>query len=426
MIDLLPYAALGATAAMWLVVFAIARPRLLLYLMFALAPTQFLFIPVSDFHVSPADALTVGAAIAFALRLATLQAAPWRALIQHRFMLLMIGSYFAGFVVNGVFSRTVVRLPMALLMSILACELLRTRRQLLRAATALVVAGAIDAIYGIAVIAREGAVVGGRFSGMSDVNFAAMLIGTSAVISLALIGRTRKPAQLARPGALTGMALSTLSQMGVLALFAAWVTVLRRLVSRANRTRIVAAVVVIGAVALMVTPVRDRIVNRNAPIIQQDGSVRNSAEVRWMIMSLAWTGFSTSPVVGLGYYQFPQFSTRDADIAAWSLGEGYPTHNAYLEVLVEGGLIAFVLLGLHFFRYRRLPSAIRHVVAERDRPVAASLVGLPVMLVCAMFANVLIVYSFWMVCGLALAGLNLLRRETAQLSRDPAGGEAAR
>lgn len=424
MIELLPYAAFGLSAAAWLCLAAIARPRLFLYLIIALAPTQFLFIPVSDFFISPAVILTAAATLALLLRLATFQKAPWLALYQHRFVILMIASYFVGFVVNGVFSRTIVRIPMALVASILACELLRTRQHLVRAATALVVAGALDAAYGLFAIARDGSLPGNRFRGMSDVNFAAMLIGTAAVISLALLARTRRALKLTRPGALAVVALSTLSQMGLLALFTAWITVLRRMVSRTNRTRIIAAAVVLLGIVLL-SPLRERVANRNVPLVQQDGTPRGSTEIRWMIATTAWTGFLTSPILGLGYNQFLPFSTRDPDIAAWSLGEGYPTHSTYLETLVEGGVIAFGFFALHLWQFRRFPAVIRMAVVKRDGAVAASLVGLPVILVCAAFANVLLVYSFWMVAGLALAGLNLVRREEKELDRATARGQSA-
>jgi hypothetical protein len=423
-IELLPYLAFGLSAAAWIFLAAIARPRLFLYLIIALAPTQFLFIPVSDFFISPEVILTAAATFALLLRLATFQKAPWLALYQHRFVVLMIASYFVGFVVHGVFSRTIVRLPMALVASILVCELLHTRQHLVRAATALVLAGALDAAYGLFVIARDGSLPGNRFQGMSDVNFAAMLIGTAAVISLALLGRTRRPFKLTRPAALAGVALSTLSQMGVLALLAAWVTVLRRIVSRANRTRIITAAIVLLTVVLL-SPLRERIQNRNVPVVQQDGITRNSAEVRWMIATMAWTGFLTNPVLGLGYNQFLSFSTRDPDIAAWSAGAGYPTHSTYLETLVEGGVIAFGLFALHLWQFRRFPAVIRIAVVKRDGAVAASLVGLPVILVCAAFANVLLVYSFWMVAGLTLAGLNLVRREETQMNQATARSQSA-
>jgi hypothetical protein len=423
-IELLLYAAFGLSVAAWLCLVAIARPRLFLYLIIALAPTQFLFIPVSDFFISPAVILTAAATFALLLRLATLQKEPWLALYQHRFVILMIASYFVGFVVHGVFSRTIVRLPMALVASILACELLHTRRHLVRAATALVVAGALDAAYGLFAIARDGSLPGNRFRGMSDVNFAAMQIATAAVISLALLARTGRPLKLTRPGALAGLALSTLSQMGVLALLAAWVTVLRRIVSRANRTRIITAAIVLLTVVLL-SPLRERILNRNVPVVQQDGSARNSAEVRWMIATIAWTAFLTNPVLGLGYNQFLPFSTRHPDIAAWSVGKGYPTHSTYLETLVEGGVIALGFFALHLWQFRRFPAVIRMAVVKHDEAVAASLVGLPVILVCAAFANVLLMYSFWMVAGLALAGLNLVRREEKELDRATARGHSA-
>ena len=144
-----------------------------------------------------------------------------------------------------------------------------------------------------------------------------------------------------------------------------------------------------------------------------------------MIATMAWTAFLTNPVLGLGYNQFLPFSTRHPDIAVWSAGKGYPTHSTYLETLVEGGVIAFGFFALHLWQFRRFPAVIRLAVVKHDEAVAASLVGLPVILVCAAFANVLLMYSFWMVAGLALAGLNLVRREEKELERATARGQLA-
>ena len=53
MADFPVLAAFGAVCAAWVCVIAIAKPRLVLYLLFAFVPTQFLFVPVSGFFVSP-------------------------------------------------------------------------------------------------------------------------------------------------------------------------------------------------------------------------------------------------------------------------------------------------------------------------------------------------------------------------------------
>jgi hypothetical protein len=75
-------------------------------------------------------------------------------------------------------------------------------------------------------------------------------------------------------------------------------------------------------------------------------------------------------------------------------------------------LIALALFMLHWWQYlAAFPGAIRRATRQRDALTAACLVGCPIMAVCAALANVLLLYSFWAVSGLALACLNVLRHE---------------
>jgi len=325
---------------------------------------------------------------------------------------LMVGAYLAGFVILGVSSRTVLRLPAAIVVSVLACEQLRSRTHLARAATAIVVAGALDAAYGLYFILLGRPLHPTRFEGMSDVNYAAMLIVTASAIALAQLAQTRRAGALIRPGALGGTALATLSQMGVLAMVGAWVTVLRRVVSHRNKIRLAWALVLVLIGALAIAPVRERILRRSEREVQADGIARSSTDIRWLIVKTSWSAFLESPALGLGYFRFAEFSNTDPDIRNSTFGAGYPTHNSYLEVLVEGGALAFVPFMMHWWQYaRQLPGAVRVAVRQQDAALAAALVGFPVVMVCAAFANVLMIYSFWAVSGLALAAQTVIRRE---------------
>jgi hypothetical protein len=411
----------AAVSAIWGLLIALARPRLLTYILFALSPTQYIFIPVSTFFISPADLLVCAAAAGFVLRIAAGERRPLFALVQHRYYWLMMFSYVVGFVVLGVFSRTFIRVPLGIVPSLLACETLRTRRQLTRAATALVIAGALDAAYGLYFILRGTPLHATRFSGMSDVNFSAMLIAVATAVSLTQIGAVRRAAALLRPSALGGLVLATLSQMGVLALVAAWFAVLRHTVSRINKRRLALAGLAVVAVALASPAVRERILNRNVREVQADGVERNSTDVRLSILRTAARTWVENPTFGVGYFKFVEHSTSDPEIDSATFGEGYPTHNTYLEVLVEGGIVAFACFLLHLGLFGLpTPRAIHASIRNRDRIVAASLVGVPVVLVCAALANVLLVYSFWCVCGLAMACLNMLRAERRPLGHTSA------
>jgi O-Antigen ligase len=410
--DLLLFAVVGLLLGAWAFVVTVASPRKVLYLLLALTPTQFLFVPVSSFFLSPGDGLVAVSSGALLFRLAARRGNAWRSVVQHRFVILMVLSYLVGFVVLGVSSRTLIRLPMAAVISVLAVELLTTRRHLARAATMLIIAGVVDAGYGLLFIALGRPLHPTRFSGMSDVNFAAMVILTSAAVALAQISRSRRAFRLMRPGTLGSLAMATLSQMGMVAVVAAWLTVLRRFVSRANKIRIVTAIVAILVLAIATPPVRDRIMSRNVRQVQADGVERNSTDIRWLLHRTAWDGFMTSPVFGLGFFKFVDYSTTDPAIYAMTGGLGYPTHNTYLEVLTEGGILTFALFVLHWRQYvAGLGRILRTAARARDGLAAACLVGLPVILICAALANVLLVYSFWSVAGVSLACLNLLRRE---------------
>src|SRR5918993_2246496 len=68
---------------------ALARPRVSLYITMACVPSQFLFVPVQDFFISPADVLIGGIAVGLAVRLLRRDAAAWSAIFQHRFVFLM-------------------------------------------------------------------------------------------------------------------------------------------------------------------------------------------------------------------------------------------------------------------------------------------------------------------------------------------------
>lgn len=412
----LVFAPVVAAAAIWLFRIAIARPRFITYLIFALAPTQFLFVPVSSFFISPADVLVLAGGFAFAARAVAGAPKASASLWAHRYLILMLTAYLLGFALLGVFSRTLVRVAMAIVPSLLACEVLRERRHLLRAAAALIIAGVIDAGYGLVFYASGHPLFPGRFSGMSSTNFSATVIVTSAAIGLAQLGRARRWVTLVKPGALLTVGLATLSQAGVLAFIAAWLAVLRRVIRRRNILRIAAAGLAGLIIALSFADVRQLILSRNARTVENDGVARNSADVRIMVLRSAWAGFSDSPVLGIGYSQFPKYSTRDPEIDASTAGQGYGTHDMYVEILVEGGLVAFFCFVFHFSHYSGLGRVLRIVALQKDGALASTVVGLPIVLVAAAFANMMLHYHFWAVCGLALASVHSSR----QSARNPA------
>lgn len=406
-VAILALAAVGVLGWLFLV-----RPRLGLYTMLAIAPTQFIFIPVSDFFVSPADVLVLSGALGLVLRALDRRPRALEALRLHVFLGVMIAGYLIGFIVLDHFSRTLIRVPLAIVPSVLACELLRERVHFVRATTALVLAGVLDAAYGAYFVAIGQSLHPSRFSGLMGVNFSAIVIFAAAAISFARVSRTHTPVKFLVPAALTLAGLATLSKMGVLALGIAWVTVLSKVTSPWNR-RLVAGTAA-GLVALAMTQgiVRERVFARAQPEMQLDGVERTSTDVRVLILRSAWRGLAEQPLFGVGYFGFEAYSRLDPEIRDSTGGIGYGTHNTYLEILVEGGLLAFVPFVLHFLSYARRLKYAWHAVARRhDTLAAAALAGLIVVLVSASVANVLLHFVFWSVCGVGLAYMERLRMD---------------
>jgi O-antigen ligase len=407
-------AVLAVAAAGLLVWTSFVRPRLGLYLILALAPTQFVFVPVLDFFTSLADVLILTGGAAFLWRLARGQVQAQRSLRLHVFLGVMVAAYLVGFIALDHFSRTLVRMPMAVMAAVLACELLTERRHVARAIAALIVAAVLDIVYGIYLIASGQPGYPGRFSGMMGVNFSAMVIMSGAAMAFARFGR-HPPAALLLPAALTLAGLATLSKMGVIVLATAWVLIIWQVTSPRNRRLIVGCAALLMFVAASQSAVRDRVLARVLrPELQLDGIERTSTDVRILILRSAWAALGDAPFVGLGYYNFEPYSRNDPEIRASTDGLGYGTHNTYLEILVEGGLLAFVPFLLHFLNYARyFGLAWNAIVRRRDSLVAAALAGFIVVLISASVANVLLHYLFWSTCGVALAALQVLRREMA-------------
>ncbi len=406
-LGILAVATAGALAAI-----SFWRPRLGLYAILALTPTQFIFIPVSDFFISPADVLVLAGTAGLAFRLVRGDARTLRSMRLHVYLGLMIAGYLIGFLALDHFSRTLVRVPMAIVPSVLACELLVERRHLARAIAALVASGLLDTAYGMYFLAIGQPLHPTRFSGMMGVNFSAMVILTAAAVAFAYVARTKVPMKLALPAVLALAGLATLSKMGLIALVVAWVIVISRVATRTNRRLVVATAVLLVGVALTQSAVRERVLARARPEVQLDGVHRTSTDVRILILRSAWRGLGDEPLFGVGYFGFEPYSRRDPEIRASTAGLGYGTHNTYLEILVEGGLLTFIPFLMHFLSYgRALRYAWPAVVKRHDVIAAAALAALIVVLISAAVANVLLHYLFWSICGLTLACLERLRVE---------------
>lgn len=406
--------AAGAALLGWL---AFVRPRLGMYALFALAPTQFIFLPVGNFFVSPADVIATACGAGIAFRAAAGRPETREAIRMHAMLGFMLAAYLVGFVWLDHFSRTLIRLPLAIIPSILACELVTRRRHLGAAITALVVAALLDAAYGAAFVMAGQPLHPTRFSGMMGVNFSANLMAAGAVMAFARVAASRDPVNLVVPLVLAALTAATLSRTALVALLLGGSLVLWTVASARNRRLVLGGAAVALGLLLATSGGRDRVIARNEAAVEQDGIFRTSGDVRTKIVGLASHAFATAPVVGIGYANFQPYSTRDPEIGRSTKGEGYATHDTYLEIAIEGGLLALVPFLWHFATYvPRVRRAWAVVRQDRDGLVAAAIGALLVAGITAMAANVLLHYAFWVVAGTALAcgdRIDVLRRPGA-------------
>jgi O-antigen ligase len=394
---ILPAAAVLAIAAL-----ASLRPRPALYITLAILPTQFLFVPVSTFHLSPADVMMAGIAIAFGFRLLRGGGDARDSSRAHVWALAVVLGYALGGWLAGHFSRTIVRIAIGLVPSLLIVELVRERTQFKAATTALVIAAVLDAAFAFWLYANGVSLQPDRFAGVAGPNFSAIVFTVAAALALARLSRSSPAMVLAIPGPLAALSLATLSKMAVIGL-AMGGAMAYPLLTRRNRLVLttVAGLLVVGA--LSQPAIRARIEARFQPEQQNDGVSRTSTELRWWMAVTAVRGFAEHPLTGLGYGRYQAYSVSNSEIKGATAGLGFGTHNTYLEVLAEGGLLAFVPFMLHLGFVRRAVRAYRSAVASKDTVMLAALTGLPVILLCAALTNMLLHYSLWAVLGVAFA-----------------------
>ena len=393
---------LQAAAALAIAVLAALRPTPALYILLAILPSQFLFVPVSTFYLSPADVMVAGSAIAFGSRLLRGRAAARDAVWAHAMGVAVVLGYAVGGLLSGHFSRTISRIALALVPSVLIAELVRERTQLKSATTALAMGAVVDAALAFWMYGNGVTLYPDRFSGVAGPNFSAIFLTIGAAIALVRLARSTPAKVLTVPGALAALALATLSKMAAIGLALGGLMALP-LLTRRNRIVLAAVAGLVVVVTLSQPAMRARIVGRFQPAQQNDGVARSSAELRWFMALTALRGFAENPITGLGYGRFQPYSLVNPEINGATAGRGFGTHNTYLEVLVEGGLLAFVPFLLHLGFIGRAIRVYRAAVADKDTVMAAAFVGLPVILLCAALTNMLLHYSLWAVIGVALA-----------------------
>ncbi|MEW5858707.1 MAG: O-antigen ligase family protein [Cyanobacteriota bacterium] len=403
---------IGLASTLLAIFVAVSRPKILLYLIFALAPTQWLFINISFFFISPADILVVAGAVGVIFRLIVGRPSPLTAVWQHKYLALMVLTYLLGFLLQSFVSLTLIRLVLGIIPSILACELIKTRRDLMNATSSLVASGVIVSIYGIGLYLSGVRLHPTRFAVFGGPNFTAMYLMIAATISFAQFSRTKAPIKLVLPGWLIGLCLATLSRTSILAFIVAWLGFLGRITRKTNKFLLLLAAILLLMLVVSQDALLAQIIERNQPALYVNG-VEYNIDVRWPILQVAWDGFRESPILGIGYHRFLEYSTINlGKYIGSSSGIGYYTHNTFIEVLVEGGLLAFSFFVMHYLQYvNGYRLIIGSMIRNRDTIAIASLAALSVLVLSATFINLLTDYTFWSVSGLSLACINLLKKE---------------
>jgi len=191
----------------------------------------------------------------------------------------------------------------------------------------------------------------GRHGGLGlNPNYVGLMISVGIVLAVGLALRhERKIAYLCAPGLLLGMAFSQ-SRGAVLAVAVGLVILLltqsgllQR--SRARLITVASLVAAAGTFALF-------------SVLRAGTWAEQSNEQRWGAISLAIELSFSHPLVGVGWQGFPQYSASDP-----TLQRLMNTHNDYLRVSAEGGLIAIVLFLIFLaLAFRRPTTLIRRML----------------------------------------------------------------
>lgn len=402
---------------------ALVAPRRLAYMIVALLPFQWLFIPVAGFYITPVDPLVAAGLLAFAFRVLRGSSGSLRALKTCGVLLVFLASYAASFHATSGIPRTWFRMVLAAVPALLLTEALESDGQRRAAIGFLAAAGCVAVLWGAVGLPSAAPPEAGRFAGTSNPNFTALLLFSGAVSLLPLVERS--VVRLSVVVILTGFGFATFSRAGIIALIGSLAMVVWP--SGDRRTRgwavgIAAAAVLVLGIGLP----SDRTLTwreRRAPagseravdtvpesgaaaaaVPERSGGQLTSVGVRLRILSAAWNAFRENPLTGIGIGRFRPYTNSDPALRKYTGGLGTVTENSYLDVLVEGGLLPFVAfmacLGGALWGGR----AVTVGADRRQASVAsASLAGLAVLAIGALFANLVLQYQLWAALGLVWA-----------------------
>ncbi len=182
-----------------------------------------------------------------------------------------------------------------------------------------------------------------------------------------------------------------------------------------RRVASVAIILIVGAIVYQLPGIPDLVAERSGSAISTGGAGRTD------LWSVGLTIFSSAPLTGVGYANFPVAFTPEAIRAAgfgWALLDktGAGSHSILIATLGELGAIGLLLLGLFLG-----PLVLRRGWGPDAAIVRAALASL---ITAALFLDILSNRKqVWLVIGLA-AGLALLARAKQQkVSRRSSGSQ---
>ena len=309
----------------------------------------------------------------------------------------------------GNVTSSLVRLVLAVIFFLLVHSTIQTPRDLRILAWAFVIGTALSAVYGFAFgIEDEGRFVGGS----GDANFMASVLVTSIILAGFMLAATASKS--ARFILLAFIALDfvalvrTQSRGGLVALAVALVTscvLAGRLRSRAIAVSMVVVALGLGYYAVLApAELRSRASN-----ISASGSAG-----RTDLWAVAWQIAQVHPVRGVGLDNFQtvesRYVTRTFNILDVRRFRSLDlvTHNTYLQVLAELGIIGLGLFVAVIFSSVALAvRALRVLASQRDRAtdaiargITAGVVGL---LTTYIFLSGLYEKQLWLLLGLLAA-----------------------
>ena len=334
----------------------------------------------------------------------------WRAPLRLPLLLLPVGVFLAVVIVSLLASGQVeAGVPKTLRYLLfgtfvfLLVQIVTTSAQLIVLAKVLTLSGAVAGLVGLV---RFFSSVADRVSGpIGDANDFAYVLATALPLALHLAWRDGRDRLLwiACAVVLVAATLGTLSRGALLALAVAGVWAVVR--GRANpRSVLVAAAVIVALGGAALTFERSFIEDRlNAKITVADDNIESRKALWRGALEMA----ADRPILGVGTGLYPE---RAADyVVDEPFGIVEPVaHNSYLEVLAEGGVLAFAAFAAFvagtWVVLRRCHQAAR---STRDRPVedlASALQASHIVAVAgAMFLSVQIAPPLWLVGGMAAA-----------------------